>query len=45
MLPVDGFAPGCFVQIAPVRSLLATAHDVPESLRVEDMPMYSEGRP
>jgi hypothetical protein len=45
MFPVDGFAAGCFVQIAQVRSLLATAHDVLESLRVEDMPMCNEGCP
>ncbi|MFD5656650.1 hypothetical protein [Streptomyces hirsutus] len=42
---VDGFAAACFAQIAQARSLLATAHDVVESLRVEGMPMYSEERP
>ncbi|MGW0845958.1 hypothetical protein ACWD26_38660 [Streptomyces sp. NPDC002787] len=45
MLLVDGFAAACFAQIAQVRSLLATAHDVVKGLRVEGMPMYSERRP
>ncbi|MFI8890307.1 hypothetical protein [Streptomyces paradoxus] len=44
-LPVDGFATAFVAQIAQVRSLLATAHDVLKGLLVEDMPMYSEGRP
>ncbi|MER6266903.1 MULTISPECIES: hypothetical protein [Streptomyces] len=45
MLLVDGFAAACLAQIAQVRNLLATVHDVLEGLRVEGMPVYSEQRP
>ncbi|MER6225454.1 hypothetical protein ABT189_33740 [Streptomyces sp900105755] len=47
MLLVDGFAASCLAQIAQiaqVRNLLATVHDVLEG-RVEGMPVYSEQRP